>query len=241
MNPTNPHFSVILIEDDPMVQEVNRQFIERVEGFRVEAAASGGSEGLQLIRTMRPHLVFLDIFMPGLGGIETLAQLRSEQLPVEVIVVSAANDQGTVERMFQNGAFDYIMKPFKFERVRQALERYRSMKNLLGSDRPLTQAELDRLRFASASPLDEAVPAAPSVLPKGLQAVTMKQIVNFLSGQIRPLSAEEVAEGIGIARVTARRYLDYLEKNGHVRLDLQYGVGRPVNTYVMTTNTDSWL
>ncbi|MGF7035911.1 two-component system response regulator DctR [Paenibacillus mucilaginosus] len=241
MNSTPSRFSVILIEDDPMVQEVNRQFIERIEGFRVEAAASNGNEGLQLIRTMRPDLVFLDIFMPGLGGIETLAQLRSEQFPVEVIVVSAANDQRTVEQMLRNGAFDYIMKPFKFERVRQALERFRSMKHTLGSEQPLTQADLDRLRFASAAHADDAAPAGPSELPKGLQAVTMKQIVGFLSGQARPLSAEEVAEGVGIARVTARRYLDYLEKNGRVRLDLQYGVGRPVNTYVMTTKADGWL
>jgi two-component system response regulator DctR len=46
------------------------------------------------------------------------------------------------------------------------------------------------------------------------------------------LSAEEVAEGVGLARVTARRYLDFLEKSGRVILELQYGsVGRPVNRY----------
>lgn len=47
------------------------------------------------------------------------------------------------------------------------------------------------------------------------------------------MSAEEVAEGVGIARVTARRYLEYLEKERKVQLDVQYGgIGRPVNRYI---------
>lgn len=55
-----------------------------------------------------------------------------------------------------------------------------------------------------------------------------------MKGESVSKSAEEVATAVGIARVTARRYLDYLEKTGVIRLDVQYGsVGRPVNRYVM--------
>jgi len=69
-------------------------------------------------------------------------------------------------------------------------------------------------------------------LPKGLTEVTMKQVMLLLMKSRVSLSAEEVAEGIGLARVTARRYLDYLEKIGRVKLEAQYGsVGRPVNRY----------
>ncbi|MNP76900.1 Transcriptional regulatory protein CitT [compost metagenome] len=62
--------------------------------------------------------------------------------------------------------------------------------------------------------------------------MTLKQIMLLMMNRLEPLSADEVAEGVGIARVTARRYLDYLEKTGQVKLDLQYGVGRPVNKYL---------
>ncbi|MGB3890655.1 MAG: response regulator, partial [Priestia megaterium] len=57
-------WTVLLIEDDPMVQEVNRQFIEQVEGFIVIAAASNGLEGVQLIKKHQPDLTIIDMYMP---------------------------------------------------------------------------------------------------------------------------------------------------------------------------------
>jgi two-component system response regulator DctR len=60
----------------------------------------------------------------------------------------------------------------------------------------------------------------------------MQQILQFLEGQALPLSSEEVASGTGLARVTVRRYLEYLEKKGDIALEIQYGsVGRPINKY----------
>jgi two-component system, CitB family, response regulator DctR len=237
-------YQVLLIEDDPMVQEVNRQFVERVEGFHIIGVASSGAEGIELTRKLKPDLVILDIFMPVLDGVETLQQIRREELAVDVIIISAANDMKTISRMLHQGAVDYIIKPFKFDRVKQALEHYRSVKSAFG-DRDgatLSQQELDRVLYGRESelnsPTGRSIPETPlpsQELPKGLQAATLKQIVQHLTlSQPLPLSAEEVAEGVGIARVTARRYLDYLEKSGLVRLDLQYGVGRPVNKYVYT-------
>lgn len=71
-------------------------------------------------------------------------------------------------------------------------------------------------------------------LPKGLNMFTLNEISSYLNNETDPKSAEEVANAIGIARVTARRYLDYLEKKGAIRLDVQYGsIGRPVNRYLM--------
>lgn len=60
----------------------------------------------------------------------------------------------------------------------------------------------------------------------------MNEILTYMKQQTEPLSAEEAAKALGIARVTARRYLDFLEKDGQIKLDIQYGgVGRPVNRY----------
>lgn len=220
--------SVILIEDDPMVQEVNKQFVERVPGFRIVGTASNGREGLDQIRSLQPDLVIMDIYMPELNGLETLKQIRQQQLEVDVIAITAANDRKSIREMLHNGAADYIMKPFKFERVRQSLEDYRELRTSLQREQSLSQSELDRLLRGRS----ETGPRDETELPKGLQELTLKQIIQFLMGQTAPLSAEEVAEGVGLARVTARRYLDYLEKKRQVQLDMQYGgVGRPINRY----------
>ncbi|TXK83583.1 response regulator [Paenibacillus sp. N3.4] len=218
-------YRVVLIEDDPMVLEVNKQFVERIPGFEIVGTSSNGTEGIEKVRKLQPDLVILDIYMPGQNGTEVLQQIRSEQLGVDAIVITAANDIPTIQRMLHQGAVDYIVKPFKFERVQEALENYQTMKRRLSKDTNLSQAELDQLLHGS-------VPNSVSVnvqldLPKGLQELTMKQVMLFLMQQQKSLSAEEVAEGVGLARVTARRYLEFLEKSKQVKLDLTYGgIGR---------------
>jgi len=70
-------------------------------------------------------------------------------------------------------------------------------------------------------------------LPKGLNKATLAQITHFLQANRRPLSAEEVAEGVKLTRVTARRYLEFIEQRGVMKSELKYGtVGRPVKLFV---------
>jgi methyl-accepting chemotaxis protein len=70
-------------------------------------------------------------------------------------------------------------------------------------------------------------------LPKGLNEATYGQIVQFLQANIRPLSAEEVAEGVKLTRVTVRHYLEFLEQSGVLKSEQKYGtVGRPVKLFI---------
>ncbi|UOF92574.1 response regulator [Fodinisporobacter ferrooxydans] len=224
---------VLLIEDDPMVQEVNRQFVENVVGFTVVGIANNGVEGIQKINDLKPDLVLLDVFMPLKDGLDTLAQIR-EQVEVDVIIITAANDMRTIRWFLQKGAVDYIIKPFKFERIKKSLENYSARKRSLDEGRSVTQAELDQLLHGKHLMEHMNAPKKQMILPKGLNEITLNRILEFLTKQSVSLSAEEVAEGVGIARVTARRYLEYLEENGSVKIDIQYGgVGRPVNRYLI--------
>lgn len=69
-------------------------------------------------------------------------------------------------------------------------------------------------------------------LPKGLNQLTLKQIVSFLSERSEPVSADNVAEGVNLTRVTVRRYLDFLEQSGVLVVELKYGtVGRPIKLF----------
>lgn len=93
-------YRVILVEDDPMVREVNRQFIERVHGFELVAMASNGKEGLDLIEKLKPDIVLMDIFMPELDGVETLRELRSKFMDVDVITVTCySKSNGLTKRV----------------------------------------------------------------------------------------------------------------------------------------------
>ncbi|MFJ7640514.1 response regulator [Peribacillus sp. NPDC097206] len=220
---------VLLIEDDPMVQEVNKQFIERLSAFTVVDTANNGLEGLEKIKKLKPDLVILDIFMPNLNGVDTLYQIRKDQLDVDVIIISAANDQKTIRKMIQNGAFDYLIKPFKFERLQHTLEQYYAFRMEVEPDHSISQTQLDRLLFQNQSSPKQTL---KKDVPKGLNGSTLEQVTKFIKTQPGSLSAEDVADGIGIARVTARRYLEYLHDEEILQLDVQYGnIGRPVNRY----------
>lgn len=218
---------VILIEDDPMVREVHRQFMDRIDGFSIIGIASNGVEGLRLIKELRPDLAIIDLYMPYMGGLEMLRELRSEAYFVDVIAITAASDIATIHGVLQHGAVDYIMKPFTFDRIKKSLDNYKNYRVKLGEKKALLQEELDQLLF-----IDRKEHCERESLPKGLNMNTLTKITTFISQEKEPVSAEEVAESIGMARVTARRYLDYLEKEGKVKIHIHYGgVGRPINRY----------
>ena len=96
--------------------------------------ATNGVEGLAKIKELKPDLVFMDIFMPEQDGMTTFHQLREQNLSVDVITVTAANDLKTVQEILHLGVFDYIMKPFSFERVQKTLENYARYKRRMQNE-----------------------------------------------------------------------------------------------------------
>ncbi|MBS4022732.1 MAG: response regulator [Dethiobacter sp.] len=218
----------VIVEDDPMVMQVNTQYINDIGCFDIVGTAESGSIAVEIIRGLLPDLVILDIYLPDKSGIEVLKELRSCNIPTDVILVTAARDVEAIQHAFRYGAVDYIIKPFKYSRLKSALESYKLLHSKLHRKGSLDQEEIDQLAMNKTRAQEED-------LPKGLNEVTLRQVLLYLLKKSQALSAEEVADGVGLARVTARRYLDYLEKMGKLNLEIQYGsVGRPVNRYIVS-------
>lgn len=226
--------NVLLIEDDPMVCEVNRHFIERIEGFQVIATAKNGKEGIEKIVQYAPDLVFIDIFMPEMDGLETLLAIRSKHLNVDVIAVTAANDIVTIQNCLRLGVCDYVMKPFTFERIEKALLHYSERQTQLSKYSSFTQSDFDTI-FYPTVPISNEKQNNDDIfkqLPKGFNKWTLIKVFSFLKQSKGGVSADEVAANIGVARVTARRYLDFMEKQCLIDVEILYGnVGRPINQY----------
>ncbi len=215
-----------IVEDDAMVMEVNRQYIESLTGFQVIGVAANGTDAVQMIAEKKPQLVILDYYLPDMNGYQVIEEIRVRQKDTDFIMVTAAKDVETIQKIFRFGAIDYIIKPFRFERLKVALERYQQMVYRLSRTEEWTQKNLDDWVGTSGVKLVE------SQLPKGLNQVTLKQIVQYMLKARESQSAEEVAKGTGLARVTVRRYLEYLAQTNRLKLDVQYGsIGRPINRY----------
>lgn len=217
---------VVIVEDDPMVLEVNKGFLKKTPKFSLVGTATTGKAALKIIKEKKPDLVLLDVYLPDISGMEVLYTLRAEELPVDVIMITAAKDAKTVQNMVRYGAVDYLVKPFNYERFRRALDNYAKMWNKFNKDQVISQEDIDDLKDKNdGQPAQEA-------LPKGLSEITLKQVMDAVSSKKKPVTAEELAADLGMARVTVRRYLSYLKKTNQIKMQVEYGkVGRPSNYY----------
>ncbi len=217
---------VLVIEDDPMVAETHREFIDGIGAYQVVGWARTGGEGLGAVQALRPDLVLLDVYLPDVDGMEVLREIRGQGLPSDVIVITASHDGPIIREALRNGAIDYIIKPFRFERLRATLEAYR--RDRAGLDRAvaLDQAQVDRV-LKNRPEIDSS-----RDLPKGLSEATLGQIAAYLASQEGPVSAASTSAILGMSRVTSRRYLDYLVQEHRATVEIRYGsVGRPIHWY----------
>ncbi|TAK01726.1 sigma-54-dependent Fis family transcriptional regulator [bacterium] len=120
-----PKGTILVVDDDPDIQEVLRDRLESL-GYQVLLAANG-REGLELLEKQSPQLLLLDIEMPDMNGLEVLREIRKRENDVTVVMITA---YGTIERAVQamkEGAYDFIPKPFEPDHialiVQKALER----------------------------------------------------------------------------------------------------------------------
>jgi two-component system LytT family response regulator len=114
----NKTITTLICEDEPLARETLRDFIAQSPELVLVGEASDGAQALKLIRALQPDLVFMDIQMPELSGLEVVRQLDS----VPPLIFTTAYDQHAVTA-FELNAVDYLLKPFTAERFRAAVER----------------------------------------------------------------------------------------------------------------------
>jgi CitB family two-component system response regulator MalR len=214
----------MIVEDDPMVAEINKQYLSKIDGFRLVATVNSVAEAIRFLGKNDIQLILLDIFMPGKQGLELLSYLRKNDLEIDVIIISAASDFERIKRALRYGVVDYLIKPFEFERFKAALATYLEQTRLIDKQDSVSQQDLDNLLLHR----EEALIAEE--LPKGLTKDTLKQIWDAIQELKQgPFSTDEVANVVGISRVSARKYLNFLKDLGILEVKVIYGtIGRPV-------------
>lgn len=115
-------YKVIIIDDEPPAREVIKHFLKGHEDFELAGEAENGFDGLKLIQTQQPDLIFLDIQMPKLTGFELLELI--DQPPI--IIFSTAYDQYAL-KAFELHAADYLLKPYNKERFEEGLNKARTL------------------------------------------------------------------------------------------------------------------
>ncbi|KRE66135.1 two-component system response regulator [Arthrobacter sp. Soil736] len=215
--------SVLIVDDDFMVAKVHAGFIQRTPGFAVVGVAHTGAQAVLETQRLQPDLVLLDIHLPDINGLDLMHQLREVAPELDVLVISAAREVDTVRRALRGGIVHYLIKPFSQTDLQERLEHYRNTYQSLASSKDVAeQADVNRVFGLERS---------DRPLPKGCSAETLQLVERALLASKGDLSAAELAVVVGTSRVSARRYLEYLNDEGMVDVTLKYGVGRPERRY----------
>ncbi|AIC96434.1 response regulator [Shouchella lehensis] len=219
---------VAMVEDEEEIAHFHSLFLKKVEGFTLVAQARTFEEGLQQVKEQKPDLLLLDVYIGDRNGLDILKQVRLEERNVDVILITSANDAYTVQTGYRFGVIDYLVKPFTFARFKEALDRYRFMKQ--ETEQPsFAQQEIDN--FLQRNETNQVVEKVH--MPKGITEVTATRILEALD-DTKWQTAAELEERTTISHVSLRKYLRYFLEQGFIEKDLVYLThGRPYNRYRM--------
>ncbi|WP_409296827.1 response regulator [Peribacillus sp. SCS-26] len=219
---------VLIVEDDPMVAEFNKRYLQEIEGFILAGTVHKADDALKFLAETKVDLILLDVYMPGVSGLSLLRTIRKKGIAADVILITAAAAAERIQEALRFGAVDYLIKPFEFERFNQALQLYKEKHAFFAGTETIRQQDLDE--FLSRDSRSGA--EVQQVLPKGLTRSTLQAIVTVIeeSGG-EPFSTDDIADKTFISRVSVRKYLKFLADLDVLEESLTYGIGRPVYLY----------
>jgi two-component system nitrogen regulation response regulator NtrX len=146
---------VLIVDDEAGIRQALKQVLE-YEDLVVRVAASGG-EAITVYSEFRPQLVFLDVKMAGLDGLETLSRLRGLDPRAQIVMISGHGTIATAVEATQRGAFDFLEKPLDTDRLLLTVRNALAHAELVGENARLREAAESRYQMVGTSPALEAV------------------------------------------------------------------------------------
>ena len=157
---------VLIVDDHPVFRDGLRQCLEARKGLRVMAAVGGGDEMWKVLSSGRPHIVLMDVEMPGESGIELTRALRERYPDVRVVMLTAFSDTERVFSALKAGAVGYLLKNVSPDDIRATVERAAAGEPMLSGElagRVLREFERerhearDRAQLAALTPREEEI------------------------------------------------------------------------------------
>jgi len=206
---TAEKYTLLLIDDHPMLRSGLKQLMALDPRLQVVAEAGNGTEGLALAQQHDPDLILLDLNMPGLNGLDTLTQLREMALSGRVVVFSVSDNEEDVVSALKRGADGYLLKDMEPEALLKAL--YQAAAGQIVLSEALTPILVARLR--------EAQPARP----RDISQLTRREreILLLISDG---MTNKAIARKLAISESTVKVHVKYLLKKMNLKSRLEAAV-----------------
>ncbi len=199
---------ILIIEDDPHIAEGLKLNLS-LQGYEVDIAPDGVS-GMQRWKTGQPHLIVLDIMLPGIDGISILRSIRlvDERLPI--LILSAKGSSEDRVRGLTYGVDDYLAKPFNLEEFLLRVERLLARVSWGGEPGDSDPAMLSRIYVFGGNRIDFGTSTADCRIGRiTLTEQESKLLKLFIANRGKPLSRKQLLEiGWGYTGVVATRTVD---------------------------------
>lgn len=222
-----PIFTLV-IEDDERIGAILAELISSTPGYSLLGRAESLAQADLMLRATEPQLLVVDISLPDGSGLEWVNRLRSHNREVFVVMVTASCDVETIQQALNLGVqgqdlVQALLDAKQPQRLDDVILHRRLCERGL-----LEQSDLDRLMGKG-----RIQPREVRDTPKGIDAITLRQVLELLAGEPdTAFSTDTVALRLSLSRTTARRYLEFLESEDKLDVDLNYGQrGRPERRY----------
>ena len=114
--------NILIVDDSRTSRKILKGILEG-EGYEVVGEATNGQEGYDRYAELKPDVVTMDITMPVLDGIEALKKIKSEYPDAKVVMVTAAGQKTKMVEAVQNGASEFVSKPFEPEQLKKIIDK----------------------------------------------------------------------------------------------------------------------
>jgi two-component system nitrogen regulation response regulator NtrX len=230
--------SVLIVDDEPSILQTLSGLLSD-EGFDVSTAANG-YEALKFIDAESPDLVLLDIWMPGLDGIETLKEIKKDNPHIQVIMITGHGTIETAVNATKLGAFDLVEKPLSIDKVIVAINNALNFRRLEEENKYLRKKTLEKNSINGDSPKTKE-------LKKNIAAAAPTDAYIFITGEngtgkelvartIHQLSPRADQPLIDVNCAAIPEELIESELFGHEKGALSGGLGKKIGKFELASN-----
>ncbi|AJA44340.1 response regulator [Frischella perrara] len=228
MNKTHENMlEVLIVEDEPILAELTAEFIQRDPKVKALGIASTLNDAKMMVEKLKPKLILLDNYLPDGQGIELFEYIVNNQLNCYVIFITAASDIETCSKAIRYGAFDYLIKPVSYQRLKHSIERFQLFLYRQSIQQHVNQRRVDELfNLQTKDFIDSNRPS------KGIEEITLQKVKDVFMQTDKPQTVDDLVRKTQISKTTARRYLEYCVQTKLLNVEINHGkIGRPERLY----------
>lgn len=168
---------ILLVDDHPLMLLGIRSMLEGIPGMEVAGTAASGTEGFEKAATLKPDVMMLDIFMPGMDGIELARHMRAEMPDIALLVLSSDTSAATLETLLSIGIDGFLPKTSPKETMVAAIRSVAAGYEFFGTD---TARLIERIHLAKNSSDSLFTPRELDVIRLSCQGLQYKEIADHL-------------------------------------------------------------